>query len=349
VCLALISVAAAGCGSAGPAQSPPRPDAQSDQGDGGPDDQADATDTPASDAEDAPAADVVEARSDVAVDPCSLCSAYATCTLPKAVDGGADASAPDGAGDAASSDGGVADAAPSESGAPDVPAFDDGGMDVASSEGGASEDGADAVSPQDAGADAAAPDAGAPPMCVCRAGYSGDGMTCLEVATGLHGLRWNLPCMTNDATDGCSTAVDTKTTILNGQTGKTYAVTVRFRGVVEQKTYAGGTGDGYWLAGATAPVDGYNVFELKVSSPAQVYYLNAGTTGMRRVFAIDYTRTIDMDAGAMVTLTADPVDGAEIRNTDGMGHALAVPGIQPYPGAYDGQFIQVDVLSIVAK
>jgi hypothetical protein len=352
VCLALISVVAAGCGSTGPA--PGRPDATDapSQQEDGPDDQADATDTPG-DVTDAP--DAVETGPEGPVDPCSLCSPFAICTVPKAGDGGADASSSDGAGDAAASDGGVGDADAPEGGATDAPASDDGGADAAASEGGASEGGvieggaSDAVSSDDAGSDAASPDAGEPPACMCRTGYAGNGMTCVEVATALNGLRWNLPCMVKDATDGCSTAADMTTTTLHGEAGKTYAVTLRFRGVVEQKTYAGGTGDGYWLAGATAPVDGYNVYELKVSSPAQVYYLNAGASGMRRVFVIDYTRTIDVDANAMVTLTADPVDGAEIRNTDGMGHSLAVPGIRPYPGAYDGQFIQVDVLSVVAK
>jgi hypothetical protein len=340
--LALISVAAAGCGSAGPAPGRDASDAPQQQPDAG-DDASDASDVP--EAMESDASDAAEAGPEVAVDPCSLCSPYAICNVRRPADGGTDAGSSDDGVDAAP-DGDVAEAGASDAAAPEGGASDATGSDASSSD----EAGTDAAS-DDGGAsdEASPPDAGAPPpACMCRPGYAGDGMTCVEVAAGLSGLRWNLPCGAHDM-DTCPTVADMKTAMISGQAGKTYAVTLRFRGVIEQKTYAGGTGSGYWLAGATAPIDGFNVYSLTVSSPAQVYYLNAGTTGMHRVFTIDYTETVDMDANAMLTLAADPVDGAEIVNTDGMGHSLPVPGIQPYPGVFDGQFIQVDVLSVVAK
>lgn len=173
-----------------------------------------------------------------------------------------------------------------------------------------------------------------------------DGGKCVDVAGNLSGLLWELPCTSKGNT--CSTvAAQTVSTVLGGTAGVTYDVQLHFEGIVEQKTYTGGCSDGaYFLTGGASNGDSFNVYELTVSSPPAVYFLNRGTSGINNCYVIDYIKTIRVDAGATLTLLADAVDGAEISNVDPKGAPLMVPGAsvaQPY----DGQFIQMDVLSVV--
>jgi len=82
-----------------------------------------------------------------------------------------------------------------------------------------------------------------------------------------------------------------------------------------------------------------------VSSPAQTFFLNSGASNIANSFVIDYQETIRIDAGATVTLFADAVDGQEIKNVDAQGAPLTISGTmltQPY----NGQFIQMDVMSV---
>jgi hypothetical protein len=194
------------------------------------------------------------------------------------------------------------------------------------------------------------PDAGAGVTCTCLPGYVGDGHSCTNVAASLGGLRWELPCGSSTSSAACTASDITPiTSTLGGAAGTSYDVVLRFRGVVEQKGYTGGTNDGMFLQiGGTPDADPYNVYALAVSSPAQTYYLNRGTSGQTRCYGIDYTHSIRVAAGATVTMTALAIDGAEIKNLDGGGQPIVVAGVPPAPGTFDGQFIQMDVVSLTA-
>jgi hypothetical protein len=85
-----------------------------------------------------------------------------------------------------------------------------------------------------------------------------------------------------------------------------------------------------------------------ISNPPQQYFLNAGASGTLYCFGVDYTETVQIAAGATVTLTADPVDAVSAFNQDANGSPIVVPGIPPAPDAYDGQFLQMDVVSVTA-
>jgi hypothetical protein len=280
--LSLAILGAFGCGSSSTKTNHP---------DGSPDGTAGHGGAPGSDANDAPQADAPgadvpavdqsqdspsEQAPEVAADPCSMCGANATCTL--------HAPAPDGGADAGDAGGG------SDAGA-------DGGAE--------------------ASADGGSADAGAIGPCVCNPGYAGDGVTCVAVAASLSGLRWELPCASDPGAGvACNVSDATKMATLTGQVGKTYFVTLRFRGVLEQKTYTGGTVDGYWVVGGAPAGDTYNVYQLKISSPDETFYLNDGTSMITQCWPLDYTKTIDMDANALVTLAAQAIDGQEIKNID---------------------------------
>lgn len=166
-------------------------------------------------------------------------------------------------------------------------------------------------------------------------------------AGALDGLRWEIPCgadlggMVCAATDP---AVQTAT--ITGTAGTTYNVTLRFRGVVETKAYTGGTVDGYFNTGGADDGDSFNVYALGVSSPAQNYFVNMGVSNIYNCFAMDYMETIPMDSGATVTLGAMTIDAHEIENVDPSGTPIVVPDIAPAPAAYNGQFVQMDVVSV---
>lgn len=186
--------------------------------------------------------------------------------------------------------------------------------------------------------------------CHCLPGFAGDGFVCNDVAGALSGLRWEIPCGPSAGNHVCSGAVLTETsTVLKGAAGVTYDITLRLRGVVELKSYSGGqtsTTTPYFVAGASAGADGFNIYRLGVADPPESYFLNAGTSGIYNCFPIDYEVTIPMAGGTTVTLSGDPTDGREIENVSADGTPIVIPGVPPAPAAYNGQFIQMDVVRV---
>lgn len=191
----------------------------------------------------------------------------------------------------------------------------------------------------------------------CEAGAACVLGHCQDVVGSLQGLRWNLPCASALGTQACYASNPTpQSSTVQGTAGVTYAVTLRLRGVVEQETYNGkadggvvatGTNASFFVEGATPAGEGYNVYSLTISAPAQTAYLNSGTANIAQCWPIDYTVTLPMQSGARITLAADTVNGSEIINRDANGSPIVVPGISPAPTAYNGQFIQMDVIDVV--
>lgn len=187
--------------------------------------------------------------------------------------------------------------------------------------------------------------------CTCQGTYAGDGRTCADVGGVLSGQRWLLPCVgSHDVVCACSPTPVSRTVTFGGATGVTYDVVLRLRGVVEQRVYLGGSQDGHWYVGGATPArtDANNIYSLAISNPAQQFYLNAAV-GPLSLTQLDYMRTVRVTAGATLTLTADGIDGAQLANRDSSGRAIVINGIPPAPMAYDGQFVQVDVLSVTAR
>ena len=136
---------------------------------------------------------------------------------------------------------------------------------------------------------------------------------------------------------------------MGGVAGKIYLATLQIRGEVEQRTYTGGSNDGsFWQIGGDEPTgsDVYNVYSLDVSSPLQKYFLNRGTSAQGYCTLIGYEKTIQVGAAGTLRLAASPVDTCEIVNRDANGHPIVVPGVPPDPAAFNGQFVQVDLISI---
>ncbi|HEX8790973.1 MAG TPA: hypothetical protein VF765_08465 [Polyangiaceae bacterium] len=224
----------------------------------------------------------------------------------------------------------------------------------------------DAGATFDVSVDTALVDTGVDAGLVCEGGSIPSMGQCMNVAGSLAGLRWELPCTMAGGTF-CPTIVDggdvqVVSATLGGAPGQTYAVTLRFRGVVEMKTYldgdagepqnvgARGLANAQFFVSGGVPSgnDSYNVYELQVSDPPGVYFMNSGVSNVANTWWLDYTATIAMKMGATVTMTADAIDKSQVSNLNGVdGGPVIVPGVPPFPQAYDGQFIQMDVVSVV--
>lgn len=165
----------------------------------------------------------------------------------------------------------------------------------------------------------------------------------------LSGLRWDIPCGATDAgAPSCPCAdPESVTTNMDGEAGAVYDVVLRFRGVVEVKAYSEGSNDGaFWQVGGTPAGDTFNIYRLEISEPAQVFYLNRGVRGPDRTWRVDYTKTIRIATGARVTLSAKTLDSAQLTNRDEAERPIVVEGVVPAPAAYNGQFIQMDVVGV---
>lgn len=224
------------------------------------------------------------------------------------------------------------------------------------------EGGLDVVAPLDSGSpdssalDSAVADATAADASPCKPGsLVTDGGACVDVAGSLSGLRWDLPCTGANADPSLCAAASTpvvKTATLAGASGSTYSVTLRFRGTIEPNAYSGGAATGYFYTGGAASDPYANIYELAVSDPPQTFFVNSGAVRQASALycdAIDYTATVDVRAGATITLTGNPRDALQIKNRDQAGAPLVIAGIPPAPAAFDGQFVQMDVLTVVAK
>jgi hypothetical protein len=179
-------------------------------------------------------------------------------------------------------------------------------------------------------------------------GGSGDGNGPGLIAQ-LSKLLFQLPCLSyNDDGSGNCVLTDDHNFVVHIPDGQVHTCNLRVRGVVEQNTYQGGKEIKDFLnEGGTPSTTGYNIYELNVDDPPQTYYLNAGTSGINSLFVIDYPMHIDVKDGSKVTLHADSGDSREVANSNHISvpdkipeHLIAVK--QPY----DGQFIQVDTISI---
>ncbi len=57
-----------------------------------------------------------------------------------------------------------------------------------------------------------------------------------------------------------------------------------------------------------------------------------------------------MDNSATITLYASAGgDGLSTKNMDDQGAPIIVPGVPPDPDSFDGQFVQIDVLSFTSE
>ncbi len=138
-----------------------------------------------------------------------------------------------------------------------------------------------------------------------------------------------------------------------GTADTTYDLRVRVRGVLEPKHYTGGVALGNHIySGGQVGMTVYNIVSLAISAPAQTYYLNHDDNDRRGeqhyVNQVDQVFNIRIAAGATLTLRSHDPNCALIRNCmaeTGPCVPYTFPDL-PVPAGYDGQWAQIDVLSI---
>ena len=240
---------------------------------------------------------------------------------------------------------------------------------------------ADAVGVTDAARDRASDvivpiDAQPPPPCsggcaateVCQSTDAGS--DCVAPAAALDGQRWDLRCGENYGSNSCrlyppgtSSCPENgyypiyRSLTFGGQSGTVYDLTLRFRGVVEPKTYTGGTpaGDNFYIGGTPSPSN-FNVYGFTVSAPlpAVEYYLNFEPVRGERdyILTFDYQKTIPVEGGATITLIAYTLQCGLLRNCRSFAttacEPLVVDSLMP-PAEPNGHVIQVDVISVAER
>jgi hypothetical protein len=123
---------------------------------------------------------------------------------------------------------------------------------------------------------------------------------------------------------------------MGGNAGDSYDVEFRVYGVIEAKTYVGGTNyGGYLNVGGAPAADVWNIYKIGVSSPSSEVFVNRGTSGGNSCYSVDYKFTMQIDAGAAVTFSAATIDTNEIL------HLISVAGVTDPPQPYRGQWLNV--------
>jgi hypothetical protein len=124
----------------------------------------------------------------------------------------------------------------------------------------------------------------------------------------------------------------------------TYDLTLRVRGVVEPKNFTGGTVQlEHFQTGGTPVKNDYNFYSLHVSAPEATYTVNRNEKKVGHyTFPIDYQVTIPVRGRAKLTMGAYDSNDVAIANHE----HFVVPGVQPAPLPFDGQFFQLDVVSV---
>ena len=100
--------------------------------------------------------------------------------------------------------------------------------------------------------------------------------------------------------------------------------------------------------GGTNPGNQYNTYSLTVSPSGQIFYLNAGDPHSTVYCeSVDDTFQVSAPALANFSLLADAEDAATAKNEDSGGTPIPSPsGVSPTSAPFNGQFLQLDVVSI---
>jgi hypothetical protein len=187
------------------------------------------------------------------------------------------------------------------------------------------------------------------------AGSTATGGGAITIAASIDKFRFECPCKAgaaNHTSDGnCNVTPETdRQTIvktLGGDASKTYDVTLRVRGLTEPNKYKNGTLQGErFYVGGTTDSPGYTSYMMTVADPPQHFFFNYSPTTGHVHFKLDYQVKVKMRGGSRVTFDVDGdgsvPDGHQVSNFD----QTVVPDIPPAPMAYDGQFVQLDVVSV---
>jgi hypothetical protein len=167
-------------------------------------------------------------------------------------------------------------------------------------------------------------------------------------AFAMTGQRWLLPCtsLVSDSYACSCGGPQIQSVQLTGSASEHWMVTVRIRGAMEAIGYTGGAAnsDG-WVVGGAPSDTVNNYYEMAVTSPPQNYFLNNGVPAAHS-YSYDYTASFPVDGDATIVFEANGQDGLQWANDDADQQPITFSGVTTNPQPYDGQFAQLDVLSV---
>jgi len=177
-----------------------------------------------------------------------------------------------------------------------------------------------------------------------------------EVAAGLDELFVHDTCTGAYAPqpDTCLHALRVEREItIGGTAATTYEVTLRVRGIFEPTTINGGTAPladhRYFKVGGTVAAADYSQWHIKVSSPAQTYWLNHYPSTSHTIFLEDFEATITVAGGSKVVVGATDGNDREIDNAEeGLAdRRRLIEGVTDE--VLDGQMLRLDVVGVAVK
>jgi hypothetical protein len=177
-----------------------------------------------------------------------------------------------------------------------------------------------------------------------------------DIAAGLHELFIHDACTGPYAPqpDTCLHMLRVEREItIGGQASTTYEVTVRVRGIFEPTTINGGTvplpDHRYFKVGGTVAAADYSAWKIKVSSPAQTYWLNHYPSTSHTIYLEDFEATITVAGGAKVVVGANDGNDRQIDNGEEgpADRRRVIEGVTDE--VLDGQMLRLDVVRVVVK
>ena len=223
------------------------------------------------------------------------------------------------------------------------------------------------------------------------AATAGTGGNLADIAADLHGHTILMPCGQDTSTrvcrpqqvnQGCGAGGDpalagghshNQTVTIGGTPGTFYNITLRIHGMVEGKSYRNGgmdrddsadlPADGLYTGGEPDnQANGYNIYMIRTSSPAQDYFLNSIGTGndqriRHSVFEIDFEFDLRVEGGSTVQLVSADPNCSAIKNcaepdVGTVCNPVTISGVDPLISAdigsqpYNGQFVGVLVKGV---
>ncbi len=180
------------------------------------------------------------------------------------------------------------------------------------------------------------------------------------LVVGAH-YRLEIPCTSRD--DDIQHCFEdpraSKLLSVNGDPQSIYKVTLHVRGLTEPYTFSDLNGQPlstptpgpYFLDSTQAKPDDtfYGLFWLDVQKPVRSYYANVFYTTEGdfhiRLFALDYMAEVAIQGSHTMSLNYRDANDHQVANLDD----VVVPGVPPAPGAFDGQFLDLEVVSITPQ
>lgn len=172
-------------------------------------------------------------------------------------------------------------------------------------------------------------------------------------AEGLDGFYMHDECTSNDGSDVCAhLRVHEETISFGGDEGTTYEVKLRIRGLFEPTNINGGMTPypehPYFKIGGTVNATDYSQWQLRVSAPQAVYYLNHYPATGHTIYKEDFEANIRVQGGASVVVRVEDSNDRQIDN----GYVGLADRRQVLEGVTDGvvngQVLRLDVLEVTA-